>query len=116
MKNLIMGAAKGYGWNDVEPFVISCKKNCPSADLVLFVDDISVFTQSILKSISGLKLVQIPATFQNTLVIDARWTMYKNYIAEHPEYKNIFVTDVRDVIFQSDIFNCRKEKNFLLYA
>ena len=45
MKNLIMGAAKGYDWNTLEPFVLSWKKNCPSADLILFVDDISDFTR-----------------------------------------------------------------------
>ena len=43
MKNLIMGVAKGYDWNILEPFVTSAKKNCPNAELVLFVDDISEF-------------------------------------------------------------------------
>lgn len=45
MKNLVMGVATGYAWQDLEPFVTSCKKNCPDADLVLFVDDISDFTR-----------------------------------------------------------------------
>ena len=44
MKNLILGAAKGYAWKDLEPFVTSCKKYCPNTDLVLFVNDISDFT------------------------------------------------------------------------
>lgn len=44
-KNLVMGVATHYDWNALEPFVTSCKKNCPSADLVLFVDDISDFTR-----------------------------------------------------------------------
>lgn len=45
MRNLVMGVAKSYDWNKLEPFVSSCKKTCPSADLVLFVDDISNFTR-----------------------------------------------------------------------
>lgn len=45
MKNLIMGVAKGYDWYALEPFVTSCKKNCPDAELVLFVDNISDFTR-----------------------------------------------------------------------
>ena len=44
-KNLIMGAATHYDWNILEPFVTSFIKNCPSAELVLFVDDISDFTR-----------------------------------------------------------------------
>ena len=54
MKNLVMGVAKGYGWNDLEPFVTSFEKNCPSADLVLFVDDLSEFTLQCLKSLGGV--------------------------------------------------------------
>ena len=50
MKNLILGAAKGYGWDILEPFVTSAVKNCPSAELVLFVDDISTFTRARLQS------------------------------------------------------------------
>ena len=44
-KNLVMGVAKGYDWNALEPFVTSFRRNCPNADLVLFVDDISEFTR-----------------------------------------------------------------------
>lgn len=46
MKNLVMGTASGYDWNTLEPFVTSFKRNCPSADLVLFVDNISDFTRN----------------------------------------------------------------------
>ena len=43
--------------------------------------------------------------------------MYKNFLENHSEYENIFVTDVRDVIFQDDIFARYKDyKNFLVYA
>lgn len=53
MKNLVMGVATGYGWNDLEPFVISCRKNCLDTDLVLFVDNISKFTENKLINIGG---------------------------------------------------------------
>ena len=46
MKNLIMGTASGYDWNTLEPFVTSAVKNCPSAEIVLFVNDISDFTRA----------------------------------------------------------------------
>ena len=52
-KNLVMGVAKGYSWYDLEPFVTSCKKNCPTAQLVMFVDDISDFTRARLMQWGG---------------------------------------------------------------
>lgn len=48
-----MSVATGYGWNDLEPFVISCKNNCPGADLILFVDNISKFTENKLETGGG---------------------------------------------------------------
>ena len=53
MKNLVMAAATGYGVYEIEPFVNSFKKNCPSADLVLFTDNISDFTLNYLKDTRG---------------------------------------------------------------
>ena len=53
MKNLVMGAAKGYSWYILEPFVRSFLQNVPSADLVLFVGNNSDFTLNILNSIGG---------------------------------------------------------------
>lgn len=49
MKNLIMGSASGYDWLTLEPFVTSRRKNCPDAELVLFVNDISDFTRDRLR-------------------------------------------------------------------
>ena len=53
MKNLVMSVAKGYGWYDLEPFIVSFQRNCPNADLVLFVDDLSDFTLQCLNSKGG---------------------------------------------------------------
>ena len=48
MKNLVMGVATNYSWYDLEPFVISFKRYCKDADIVLFVDNISDFTRDAL--------------------------------------------------------------------
>ena len=52
-KNLVMGSASGYDWNTLEPFVTSFVRNCPNADLVLFVNDISDFTRDRLINCGG---------------------------------------------------------------
>ena len=60
MKNLIMGAAKGYAWDVLEPFITSCKMYCPDAELVLFVGDISNFTRDRLIKKGGGELLTFP--------------------------------------------------------
>lgn len=115
MKNLVMAAAKGYGWHDLEPFIISCKKHCPDADLVLFVDNLSKFTQDKLED--KVILQPIPENLKSMSVVCSRFIMYKDFLDAHNEYENIFVSDIRDVIFQGDIFKAYDQhKNFLVYA
>ena len=92
-----MAAAKGYSFYDLEPFLQSFKKNCSSADLVLFVDELSDFTTAKIKScVENIQLVQIPAELKNRLIIDLRWTMYKKFLDENSSYEKIFVTDIAD--------------------
>ncbi len=45
----------------------------------------------------------------------SRFIMYKDFINAHSEYDKFFVTDIRDVIFQGDIF-ASYEGNFLAYS
>ena len=43
--------------------------------------------------------------------------MYKNFLEKNTEYEKIFCTDIRDVIFQGDLFSSYADyKNFLVYA
>ena len=116
-KNLVMGVAKSYSWDILEPFVNSCKKNCPSADIIFFVDDISDFTRARLIN-HGVFLFDIPAEYRNTMIINLRWKLYLDFLEEYGNnYAQIFTTDTRDVIFQSDVFEQFKNRsNFLVYA
>ena len=115
MKNLVMGVAKGYNWNDIEPFVNSFQKNCNNADLVLFMDNPSKFTENKLNR-GGVRIEQIPENLKH-MVVNTRWEMYENFLSSHPEYEKIFCTDIRDVIFQGDLFSSYADyKNFLVYA
>ena len=101
-----MGIAKGYDWNALEPFVTSFKRNCSSAELVLFVDDISDFTrEQLIRGGGKISLLDIPDEYKNILVIHTRWKMYHDFLETHgDDYSQVFVTDVRDVIFQGDVF------------
>ena len=104
MKNLVMGAAKGYGWDILEPFVISCKINCPSAELILFVDDISDFTCDKLVN-AGVLLKTFPNELKYGVPNNTRWKIFSDFLKMHGDaYEQIFITDTRDVIFQGDVF------------
>ncbi len=50
-------------------------------------------------------------------MINIRWEMYTNFLDVHSEYDKIFVTDIRDVIFQGNVFeNYIGYQNFLVYG
>ena len=117
MKNLIMGVAKGYGFDVVEPFVTSCKKFCPDAELVLFVDDISDFTRDRLIK-GGAILEQFPVELKSGIPNNTRWKVFADYLAAHgDDYAQVFISDTRDVIFQGDLFAPFKDcTNWLGYA
>ncbi len=82
MKNLVMGAAKGYSWDVLEPFVLSCKINCPNAELVFFVDDISEFTRDKLIR-ANVKLENFPAELQRGIPNNTRWKIFSEYLDAH---------------------------------
>ena len=103
-KNLVMGAATHYDWNALEPFVTSFKRNCPSAELVLFVDDISNFTRNRLLG-AGVLLVDIPTAYRNGLIVNFRFKIYNDFLEAYGnKYEQVLITDTRDVIFQGDVF------------
>ena len=103
MKNLVMGAATGYGWDVLEPFVLSCRKFCPDAEFVLFVDNLSDFTrnQLIQLGVTAEAVSSEPSGIPN----NTRWKFFGDYLSEHGEnFAQVFITDTRDVIFQGDVF------------
>ena len=104
MRNLVMGVAKGYGWDMLEPFVTSFAKNCQSAELVLFVDDISAFNRDRLIQ-AGVLLKTFPDDLKSGIPSNTRWKIFSDFLETHGDaYEQIFITDTRDVIFQNDIF------------
>ena len=114
MKNLVMGVAKGYGWDILEPFVVSCKLNCPGAELILFVDDISDFTRDRLIA-AGVLLGTFPNDLKRGVPNNTRWKIFSDFLKAHGDaYEQIFITDTRDVIFQGDVFAAfRGYQNYL---
>ena len=118
-KNLVMGSASGFDWDTLEPFVTSFVRHVKNAELVLFLKDTSDFTLDRLKRCGkgALKIELFDYREFKNIGID-RFKNFKRYIDAHGDnYEQIFITDTRDVIFQSDVFECFKGYfNFLGYS
>ncbi|MHA1299680.1 MAG: hypothetical protein ACTSO9_09615 [Candidatus Helarchaeota archaeon] len=122
-KNLILGVAKGYNYDEIKPFIISLKNSGFEGDLCLFVSNINMKTyKSLIKQ--GVKLVSFTDEFPfipnisdikrilpnisfNKMDVDcSRYIMYYIYLFIHgKKYSNVMLTDVRDVAFQRDPFD-----------
>lgn len=119
-KNLVMGAGSNYGWYIFEPFIRSFVKNVPDADLVLFVDNNSDFTLHKLKSVVGDRIIleNFPDSLRSGRPNNVRWKLFLDYVEKHgSNYKQILTTDVRDVIFQGNVFeDFSDQKSYLGYT
>ena len=114
-KNVILGIIQKYSIDDILPFFKSLLKaqfhNC---DIVMFVRNVSQILVDYLKSINVF-VYQISEEYKNVSVINLRWKMYVDFLKEKKnEYNLVLSVDVRDTIFQKDVFKYYKNNtNFL---
>lgn len=107
--NLVLGAIYGYDWEKVKHFVVSLRKHY--TEKVGFIVDETVLNDVVLKN----KLLEEydidlilynEKLFSNHEIQNNRFELYSNIIKEYySDVEKIFITDVRDVIFQDDPFS-----------
>ncbi len=127
--NLIMGFAKGYTFNDIKPFVVSLRNTGYTGHLILFVTDIDKSISKVADKYK-IELIQYKETYpyikhnQNNSIPDNveselhlvayRFIIYYLYLLENKEkFSNIFLADLRDIVFQRNPFNADFSKNQL---
>ncbi|MEF2229417.1 MAG: hypothetical protein V3571_00660 [Pseudodesulfovibrio sp.] len=103
--DLILGTAAGYHFGDVRPFLRSLNESGYAGRIVLFVSE----TTRGLEGMADLGADLLPLTRPSRLVRlpcnALRHFRYLEHLESAPErYGRILLTDVRDVIFQSDPF------------
>jgi hypothetical protein len=119
MSNLILTIIHSYDYPFVEPFFKSLKEIGFKGDLVIFTSEtVSKATKKALIK-NGATLIdynsawpykaEYAEAFKNILpdaaISNYRFVLYRQFLLENPgKYKNIMLTDVRDVIFQKDPF------------
>ena len=104
-KHLILGAIENYSWDVVEAFFTSYKKTrIPNSECVMFVRNISNDTIKKLRDYNVVVL-DIPSMYDGDYVIDIRWKLFSSFMVAHSnDYDMVLISDIRDVIIQSDIF------------
>ena len=103
--NLIIGAATGYNYNQLKPWVESINKVCDEyTDKVLLVGNMSEETRTKLVEQNFL-LIEMP-NLPGVPIHVARFLAIYDYLKDsHKQYKYVVTTDVKDVYFQTNPFN-----------
>lgn len=114
-KNVILGLIENYSFAKILPFFESLLKiKFEYCDIVMFVRYISPVIINYLSDI-GVKVIMIPPIYKNVRAINIRWKMYADFLKDKiNKYNLVFHTDIRDTIFQKDVFQYYKDyKPFL---
>lgn len=113
MKNLLLGAALNYGVEQIKNFVLSFRKYNTVDDIILLVTPGSM-TDEVTAFFAEHK---IKASVFNPLKTinpcNTRIIKYRSVIEESWMYDTILISDVRDVVFQSNPFIGIHSDNFL---
>jgi hypothetical protein len=117
MKNAVIGYCSHYEFEVVEPFLASWQKFCSSADLILFTAHLR---PTFLERAASMGIHIMDASPYLTIgyhALCARFFMYRDYLAQNGHlYGSVMLTDVRDVIFQSDPFLITRECSVIFAA
>lgn len=105
--NLVLGAIYGYDWEKVKHFVVSLRKHYTGK--IGFIVDVGVTCdEEMMNKLSEYDVnchLYTKSLSSNHEIQNNRFELYSDIIKENYEdVKNIFITDVRDVIFQDDPF------------
>ncbi len=104
-RNLIIGFWSGLPFGELEPFLASLRNTGFDGDLCIFVDNVTAETVRQLVAHGALverlgQSAQIRMTNQC-----GRFFAYLDFLARHEDrYRHVMLTDLRDVVFQSDPF------------
>ena len=117
-KNLILGIITRYSLNMILPFFNSLiQANITNCDVVIFIKNVSESLVKYLKSI-GVIVYKISNKYNNLPPTKIRWGLYKEYLEKMKnEYNLVFIADIRDTIFQKNIFQYYKmNKSFIVVS
>ena len=114
-KNLLIGAVTNYIWDDIAPFLNSyVQAGFENCECVMFTGNMSESTLVKMRT-CGVDVRPIPEELLSGRIINIRWKIYADFLKDNRDkYRMVLTADVRDVIFQRDLFKlCDASKPFL---
>jgi hypothetical protein len=105
-KNAVIGVSINFDENQLKNLILSFRQVNIVDDLILFVDPLQRPTLE--HYFSKYNVIFKSFCFYNvasTIIHNSRYFKCLEFLSDHSEYKNIFLTDTKDVIFQSDPFD-----------
>lgn len=103
-RNLVLGTAIGLAKKDVGIFLESFRSHNREDDVVLLVSRISQETEDYLRRQSVKLLPFRPLKYLHGHVNSCRMIGYLNFLETHSAYREVLLSDVRDVLFQGNPF------------
>ncbi len=97
--DVIIGTAKGYGWQDVRAYAVSLAQSGFKGRKVLLVCDVTKVAQDALTKL-GFELYHYESTAGNTVY--ERFRVIEEWCSKQTDVRFIIHCDVRDVVIQSD--------------
>lgn len=117
MKNLVLGAAIGYRPDAIGTFVKSFRKYNEVDDVFLLVYkniDNEIKTKEFLKEYNINYLICDETYVKKVSINNTRYYKYLEFL-EKNKYNNVFLTDVRDIVFQKNPFDELPKDDFLFF-
>ena len=118
-KNVIIGIIKDYSWDTIKLFFISfVTAQFKNTDLVMFISNVPEESMNKIK-LCGTIIKDLPTTKSGLMELSIlRWKIYSDFLKENKDkYNLVFAVDVRDLLFQSDIFDFYQNyKSFICFA
>lgn len=114
--NIIIGAAFGYTYEKVLPFVRSLRHNF-KGKVVFLVKEIDDITRQFYKD-NNIDMYEVEDEIDYNYINVIRFNLFHRYLSKvdtHP-YDKILITDTRDVVFQSDPFQNTESFNIYFYS
>jgi len=102
MKCLVLGAAFGYGIEQVKPFVLSLRR-CYDGLVVFVVDNLSSELEKFYEENNIITYIPDAPINRGYGNVD-RFRFYLDCLENFEDIDNIMLTDIRDVVFQSNPF------------
>lgn len=104
-RNVILGIIENYSLRKILPFFKSfLHANMTNCDIVIFVKKVSPIVINYLKGIN-VTVLQLHENYEGIKPTHLRWKIYSEFLkANKNEYNLVFSVDLRDAIFQKDVF------------